>query len=152
MSILPGVYNNYIMTIFICMFVSHFFGDFFFQPRKIAKHKSTNMLVLLTHVGIVSVCMLVGLNLAFDLPSFDNGRLHWAIVMATLLNGVIHFCIDATTWNTYTFFNKRRQMPYTASGVLGPIIYDDKWWWTTLGFDQLLHGLTIILVIYLFFA
>ena len=115
------------------LLVGHFLGDFVFQPRNIAKRKSSDPIILFCHVCIVSYFILI----ASWMASHD----FWFALSVTGLNFIGHYCIDITTWNLYKWANRYRPLFHEEQ------VYEDKWFWITLGGDQLLHGLTLLAII-----
>lgn len=110
------------MTLLACLLLSaHFIGDFVLQTNSTAIRKSDNWLVLLYHVMIVTACILVATT-------------PWGIRNAILIasiNGVAHFATDAVTSRiTKYFYSKGERHNF----------------FVTIGADQLIHSLTLVLL------
>lgn len=118
--------------------VLHFIADFLLQSNDMAIRKSQEVKVLLQHVGIHLVVFFVGLVvLVGPLPA----------ILVSLTNASFHAVID---WNIWRIFKR-----WAASkGLLATdIMANDSarhWFFVTIGFDQLLHALSIIAAIALF--
>ncbi len=98
---------------------SHWLGDFVCQPRWIAEGKSKSNLKLGAHVFIymwAMACPLVG------------GYAGEAVAMYLLVAGGLHFIVDWCTSRASGWF-------YTKGSMYG--------FFTTIGFDQLLHFLCL---------
>lgn len=135
----------------ICyLLLIHFLADFMLQPREMAKKKSTEFMWLAKHVLIINWCFAIGL-LAFGFP------IHTAFFFAGV-NAAIHGVIDWHIWKvyklcvTYTIYQTLRKLGLEVTvarlkeqGKAFPY-WEDKWFYHTIGLDQLLHGLTLILV------
>jgi len=105
----------------IWLIVTHFVSDFVLQTRKIATTKSSNPVSLLIHVGII-----------------------WAAfspfgLRESTINALAHAVIDWNVWRGYKWI-RRREDPVTFK------YWEDHLFYTTIGFDQMLHLLTIVLI------
>lgn len=146
------------------MFVLHFVADFIFQSREMGQKKSSEWTWLAKHLMIQHAVFLV------FLAPFVGIKL--ALIFATV-NALIHGLIDWNIWRLYKLSAHIRIKKDIA--VLDKIMVKDpmidheglmeeayqdkvknwKYWedhlfYTTIGFDQLLHGLTLILLFGLF--
>lgn len=139
------------------MFVLHFIADFLLQSREMGKNKSSNYTYLFKHLAIIFGIIFVGL------VPFLGLKLAFVI---SFYNAVIHGVIDKNIWNLYkafviwkmkrdsfkwTWMNGNLNIPHEerAAKKLEEIqsefkFYEDHWFYATIGFDQLLHALTII--------
>lgn len=133
----------------ILMLIVHFIADFLLQTREMGKNKSTSWKFLLQHIGIIFICFLP-FGLVFS-----------------LCNALIHLVIDKFIWNVYKWHAKkmmtyiensdpylRRNKVYKyldgcTCGESGPIwhYWEDPVFYSFIGFDQLLHTLTIVFLI-----
>lgn len=106
------------MELFTILFVGHWVGDFVLQSSSMALKKSHSLKWLSIHVGTYTLVFLVfsivGMGLAIG----------WKFA---LVNGVIHFFVDLITSKIVAKYSSR------------PRIY-----FPLIGFDQLLHVLSII--------
>ena len=111
-----------------CM-IAHFVADFVFQPRDMAINKSKDLYVLGLHASINYLVFVIA---TVSFLGFDK-----AIVFAGL-NAFIHGLIDWYIWRGFKAFKGKTVNIATYQ-------YWEKYeFWTVVGFDQLLHGLTII--------
>ncbi len=130
------------------MFACHFVADFLLQSREMGKTKSTKFNVLLQHIGIQWLVMVFSLSFCV--------KINLACELGTL-NAVVHGIIDWNIWRLYKWsayyrikkgIDKHLQLSYE-----GPIkqeqqwiYYEDHWFYATIGLDQLLHSLTLIVL------
>lgn len=137
----------------IAILFAHFGADFFAQPRRIAKNKSTDTGMLLIHCGIYtfvifwSILMIQvgGLrNGDFQLPMLAPSALYAAI------NGMTHFAIDAVTSRISKHFYMKAENLKTERRGMSPSEYENEiddamdHFWMTIAVDQFLH-ITILL-------
>ena len=110
----------------LCLaFILHFIADFLLQRREVGQKKSSSLPHLAEHVFIIFVCFLpFGTKFA-------------------LMNAAIHMLIDACTWNAYKFSVIKRNPKADQSFEY----WKDHWFYVTIGLDQLLHALTIIILL-----
>jgi len=119
------------MTTFIIFSVtlwSHFIADFVCQSDWMAKNKSSSYKALLAHVVVYTVIIGLGISSFFyfaDVMSID----YTLVVYWTLLNGALHGVVD--------FFTSRLTSRLWAKG-------DTHNFFVVIGFDQLLHSITLI--------
>jgi hypothetical protein len=121
------------MGLLVLLFVVHFLTDFLLQSPRVAANKSKDPKVLLEHITIITGGFLLLLVPMFGLLT----ALAWCF-----LNSLIHATIDWNIWRTYRLSVGWRDPSADDTWRY----WEDRWFWTTLGFDQLLHGLTIILL------
>ena len=148
------------MKVLIIMFIAHFVADFLMQDRETAKNKSTQFRYLFKHLmDIYSVFLL-------SLLYFTG--IYLAVKLA-FCNMIIHGMIDWNIWRGYKWSVVRR----ITKSIKGPLFvynltdnkfeshafqdalknwkyWEDHWFYATIGFDQLLHGLTIIGLVWYF--
>ena len=127
------------------------------QSREMGQKKSSEVIWLLRHLLIQWLMFFVGLSIVVGPIA--------AIIFATA-NAVIHGVIDWNIWNCYKLLTHKRLMSkanraaYMNGNLNIPfeerakVKYDEKlasfkYWedhlfYSTIGFDQLLHCLTII--------
>jgi hypothetical protein len=111
----------------------HFIADFIFQTRNMGKNKGKNIYWLLTHVLVYTTITIFGWALLID--SVD-------ILYLFLLTFSTHFATDFITSKVsgYCYIKslETKHNNYKSS----------KWewrFWSTIGFDQLIHSITLIL-------
>lgn len=104
--------------------VIHFLADFLLQSREMGEKKSSSIEWLGKHVLIVLICFLpFGIEFA-------------------VLNAGIHAIIDGSIWNIYkiSVYNRFPEADENYE------YWKDSWFYTTIGLDQLLHVLTILIL------
>lgn len=133
------------MKVLGLLFVLHYIADFLLQSRNMGKNKSSNYRILLTHISIIFVVITLGLWILVPIK---------IAAKVGLVNCVIHGLIDKNIWNIYKVVTGFRLI-----GVGGNLTHqekvtifnqfkywEDKLFYDTIGFDQLLHSLTLLLV------
>lgn len=153
------------MMILLTAITAHLIGDFFLQGREIAKQKSENLKALGQHVLTVSLvmyCFIMIVSLDF----------YYAATFA-LLNGIAHGLIDWNIWKGYKAHaiikikkaaqEEAKRVKLTLVGksksqVQGEKFdillkakqnfkfWEDHWFYVTIGIDQWLHMVTIIIL------
>lgn len=107
----------------ILALITHYVADFVLQSRKMGQNKSSSLKYLSLHVLIIFLCFLpFGLKFAF-------------------YNALIHAIIDGTIWNGYKLSVYLRDRTATKESWK---YYEDDLFYSTIGFDQLLHSVTIV--------
>lgn len=144
------------MKLLLLYFVAHFVADFLLQPRKMGKLKSEKPLWLLGHLAI---------QFAVFYPFAG-----WKFALA---NAAIHGVIDWNIWRLYKLkvyyqlravcrieVEKTCQSRFEDYRVVGAELvkqkiiqyselweyWNDHWFYATIGLDQLLHAVTLILL------
>lgn len=123
------------LTLIYLMFL-HYIADFILQSRDMGKNKSNSIKYLLGHLLIIFTIFLAGMAIFFDRET---------CLRFTLSNTVIHGIIDLFIWKYYVVSVKLRKLR-SLFGPLGFQFWDDKWFYSFIGFDQFLHYATIILL------
>ncbi len=125
---------NSINLFHICIIcISHFIGDFVLQTRKQALNKSSNWRHLTSHVFTYSLFLLAVLGFVF----WDN---IYATFSYVFFNYGCHFFTDAITSRWSSKFYKQAQSINDSDPM--------RDFWLVIGFDQLIHHLTLILSYY----
>lgn len=107
----------------ITILVLHFIFDFFFQTDKMAQGKSKNFYDLSTHVGVVSIgILLMGV---LNCNYFEHAGLMVAFIV---INSLAHFFTD--------YFSSR-----ASSRLYNDNEFHD--FFGTIGLDQLVHYVTL---------
>jgi hypothetical protein len=140
------------------MFLLHFVADFILQSREMGKKKSVEFRWLLTHLEIQTIVFVIGL-------SYPLGIM--LACKVAVCNSLIHGLIDWNIWKLYKLSAWRRiqnkleveamHMDEAGSAMTFEIkqqrekeeiatwqYWEDHLFYTIIGFDQLLHGLTLI--------
>jgi hypothetical protein len=111
----------------------HFVSDFILQTRYMATNKSIRVSVLLEHLAIIGLTFVIGLS---PLTGLLRATAY------TGINIVIHGLIDWNIWNVYKYWVGRRLGTKRLDGFR---YWEDHLFYVTIGFDQLLHALTLVL-------
>jgi hypothetical protein len=125
------------------LLVIHFVADFLFQSREMGKKKSSEFPWLLKHLSIQFIFFFAALIPFASIPILT-------ILLFALMNAAIHGVIDWNIWRLYKLgafwrIKKDPQHPLLTDSVPEKWKYwEDHWFYTTIGFDQLLHGLTLV--------
>ncbi len=137
----------------VTLFVLHFLADFILQSREMGKKKSVEFLWLLKHLFIQYAVFRIGLSFM----GMEDSRLF------ALFNALIHGVIDWNIWKLYKLsVHYRITRRLKGLGVYGTnpkeslaykITYEkscEQWeywedhlFYTTIGFDQMLHAITL---------
>lgn len=147
------------------LLILHFIADFLLQSREMGKNKSSNNTYLFKHISIIFFVILIGL-----IPFLG---LKLAFVVA-FYNALIHAIIDKFIWNAYKLYAYKqimkairqeyrdtfgentcqddKSLEVTASESYQKRIrnwqyWEDHWFYTTIGLDQLLHALTLTVLV-----
>lgn len=147
------------------MFSLHFVADFICQSREMGQKKSTHLEWLAKHLLIQFFWFAGGLI-------FQLGPI--TAIKFALFNTLIHGIIDWNIWKAYKLSAYKRiikeirkeyrekfgEDTWSDDESLVQVIakdsyqekvknwkyYEDHWFYTTIGFDQLLHAITIIVL------
>ena len=115
------------------IFLLHFIADFLLQSREIGKKKSEEFGWLLIHLGIQWSVLMLGL-----LPFYITE----SVMLFVSLNCLIHGIQDWYIWRIYKISVFRR----FPKANLNFKYWEDTWFYSTIGFDQLLHFSTLYLL------
>jgi len=142
----------------VLLMLTHFVADFLLQSREMGRKKSTDKLWLLRHLIIIYACFSVTSPLVFE---------WYEAFLFTALNTLAHGAIDALIWKGYawTVWRRRRSVAVRQgwngeSEVFGHLddgeakrhlkknfkYWEDSWFYHTIGLDQFLHYITIVLL------
>ncbi len=116
-----------LFAIIIFLMFFHWLADFVLQTRWMAETKSSSWLALSLHCLVYSFTMAIGL---IFITSFLN------VLSFAGLIFVFHFITDAVTSRMTTKYYNRGRM---------------KKFWMTIGFDQWLHVVQILLIYWIVF-
>lgn len=128
------------MNKLITLCIAHFICDFVLQSRKMGTNKSSSYKYLGQHIAIIFI-----------------GFLPFGLAFA-LLNSLIHAIIDKHIWTLYkVLVYYRHKYGYIPNkdefGVYIPLnaktfkYYEDYYFYLTIGFDQMLHIITLIILV-----
>lgn len=117
------------------LLITHFVADFLMQSREMAQKKSSELLWLGLHIRTITW--------TFFFVTYFGGA-GWNSIPFTIINSAIHALIDWTIWNwykqgvikRYPTFEMRRDFKF----------WEDQKFYSTIGLDQLLHVLTIVVL------
>lgn len=121
------------LTILATLLVAHFVADFLLQSHDMSQRKSVEFKVLFMHCGIQA-----GVVSIFSLFLFPWEQALWI----GGFNAVLHALVDWNIWRAYKRYVKAKR-PENWEWWL------DTWFYKTVGFDQLLHGLSLILSVHI---
>lgn len=159
-----NIYASFALLLFC-----HFLADFILQPSWMAKRKSEDVQVLLAHVAIHYAVFVIGI-------AFILGTAHPGICfLFSGINAVLHGIIDWNVWRGYKRYASKKalvagaqqeaivsikgithkdgklELTDDAEPVLQPSFkwWEDHYFYVTIGADQMLHGLSIILALWI---
>ena len=122
------------LTILSILILAHFLGDFILQSREMGKKKSNLFQEpwwLFGHGFIIFLTTVVCL-----LPH----KIDFAInLQGSLISALLHMLIDSCTWNIYKWV-RRKEDPATFK------YWEDHHFYITIGGDQMLHMLTLLII------
>jgi len=129
----------------LVLVVSHFVADFLLQSRGMATQKSKSWRVLFEHGSINMFVVFLGMLLLSG-GHFSRDAATTALVISGI-NAVVHMAIDKTLWLLYAVSVIVRTPEIPRHKLEKDWKYWEDWWfYTFLGFDQLLHVATLILL------
>jgi hypothetical protein len=114
------------IAIVLWLAAAHFVADFVFQSDWVAVNKSKDMWALLAHVVTYSLVMFMLFALWVEAPKDITYRA-FAFVGLT---AVFHFTTDAITSRITSYLWAKEER---------------HWFFVTIGFDQLLHTIQLVL-------
>ena len=126
----------------------HFIGDFALQTRKMGLNKGKSIMWLSMHVGVYLITLLF-FGIIFNNYIVGDGSLV-PIVEWSLLNGVLHWLTDFTT-SRLSGYSYNNMLKYKDNNE----VKEHKWqylFWLIIGFDQLIHSVTLLLTYYYCFV
>lgn len=142
----------WVFALNVCVaFLLHFIADFLLQSREMGQKKSSDNEYLLLHIVIIFAVMFFGLIPLLGVK---------IAVMFSFINAMIHGAIDKNIWNLYKFYAwtclkkqareqgaRKDQIEDQAKKLSKDWKYwEDHWFYSTIGLDQLLHAVTIVIV------
>lgn len=98
------------------IFLFHFIGDFVLQTRQMADNKSHSFYWLSIHILVYTIVLAL-----LSWPLFISIQ---AFTVWILINCFLHLGADFITSKISSFFYLKKNL---------------KWFWITIGFDQLIH-------------
>ena len=119
------------MNTFYYILFLHFIGDFLFQSRRIAENKSTQFTVMIHHCLIIMG--VFGFGLFNVIPDFNKWMSFILAAFGT------HYLQDTFVWRYYKWLMTERY----RSEVDKFEYWKDSGFWSTIGFDQMLHIMTL---------
>lgn len=108
----------------------HFIADFVLQPRAMGKGKSSNILWLIAHLAIQYGAFYYFFGHTF-----------------ALANAIVHGIIDWNIWKLYKLSVKIRNPSMDVAEAQYYEYWNDHLFYTTIGFDQMLHMGTLIILL-----
>lgn len=107
---------------------AHFVADFLCQNDQMGNNKGKSIKWLSIHVTVYTV--VLGVLMYMFKSDMDIALLYWI-----LLNGLIHWIVDFITSKISGYFYMKKQY---------------RMFFHTIGFDQLLHGVSLFTTYYYF--
>lgn len=125
------------MIVLMYMMLIHFVADFLLQSREMGQKKSSEPIWLLRHILIQWI--------VFVLCLFPVLGIAQAIMFSTA-NMIIHGIIDWNIWRLYKVSVALRfpELKLDPSKAKDFKYWEDHVFYSTIGFDQMLHVLTLI--------
>lgn len=111
--------------------ILHFLSDWIFQPRAVAKRKSSSLKWMSIHLIIIYVVFSIYAYL-FNISN-----------LFVLVNTFSHGIIDFTIWRGFEYFRG----PFDSEYLKYNKYAEDYWFYFTIGIDQILH---LCILIFLF--
>lgn len=112
--------------IMIVLLAAHWLADFVFQTDEMAVNKSSSNMWLGKHIGIYSLVMFGLLCLLVPVSGPFFGR---QLALYVIYNGCWHFVTDYITSRMTSYYWKKEERHK---------------FFVTIGFDQLVHAVTLI--------
>lgn len=126
----------------LILVIIHFVGDFFLQNDSMAINKSKSTLWLLAHVLVYYVVLACGTFLFLDFRDFD------ALMNFSLVNWGLHFITDFFTSRLTSYLYMRGENNPKELFLLNSWRH---WFFTAIGFDQVIHYACLFLTYQYFF-
>lgn len=110
---------------FLMLLAVHWLANFVLQTHWQAQNKSKNNVALVTHVGVYTTALLIAVPLIFPGDLTDHVS-RWFAFLA--MNGILHFATD-----------------YFTSRATSKLYAKQDWhnFFVVVGFDQLIHQVTL---------
>ena len=118
------------MAVFAPMIVGHYLGDFVFQSSWMATNKSSEWRALSAHV--LTYTLLLFLPVFVVWTWLGIGWMN--IIFWVLMNGVLHFIVDAVTSRLAKMVGNKE---------------DEGYFWMVIGADQMIHHLCLLATFFL---
>ena len=143
------------ITDLLILFGLHFLADFVLQSREMGKGKSEDIEWLWIHFIIIFIIFLIGSVFVFLFNGTPDSEIVQNAIRLSLGISVIHCFQDWFIWRGYKNIVKIRIMDEdyesTSSKTVTEKFRDWKYWedklfYDTIGIDQALHYITILLV------
>lgn len=124
------------------LLLAHFIADFLLQPHWMAIRKSQELKILAAHVSVHAAVFFVFALVMFGFRTAD------AAVVAGVVTGT-HAVIDWNIWRGYKRYATKKAAAELGAGNTAEYkFWEDHWFYVVIGADQLLHGLSILLALY----
>lgn len=130
------------------LFIIHFIADFGLQTRKMGLNKGKSLMWLSMHVGVYLITLLI-FGLIFGQHLLDSNDMY-PIFKYCLLNGAIHWVTDFIT-SKGSGYSYVQMLKYESDNNDKKKYQWQYVFWLVIGFDQLLHIITLMLTYQYFF-
>lgn len=127
----------------IILVILHFIGDFFFQNDTMAINKSKSAGWLTIHVLIYTLILFIGALSFIDFCDFD------ALIGFALINFFLHWVTDFFTSRLTSYLYMRGEKDPKEMFLLNSWRH---WFFTAIGFDQVIHYTCLFLTYQHFFV
>lgn len=125
------------MSYIIVIMIIHFLSDFVFQSRKMGTKKSKSNLWLFYHVLTYSLITLV-LWVIFVAGVVINFKILFSLFLFTFTS---HFFVDFFTSRISSLFYIKAK----EEKIYKQKMKFEQYFWLTIGIDQLIHNVTLLL-------
>lgn len=122
---------------FVAILAVHWLADFVLQTHWQASNKSKDIEALLRHVGTYTIVLSIAVPWIFGAAKVTDGFEGFAGFLFVMLNSVLHFATD--------YFTSRWSSRLWAK-------QDWHNLFVVIGFDQLIHQVTLAVTMLLFFG
>lgn len=116
------------MIILYYLLLLHFVSDFLMQNRYIAENKSKDFSVMTAH------CLIIFFLFAPILSVLPHG------ILFAFVYSLIHFLQDTFVWRSYKYIITKTW----RGDIRGFKYWEENSFYSTIGFDQMLHVATLI--------
>ena len=117
------------ILIITIVLICHFIGDFVLQTNEMAQNKSKSNKVLTSHVRMY-IAPFLFMAICFPIAIHGLGSIYFLIV-----NFIMHWVIDHTSSRVTSYYWEKKKIHA---------------FFVTIGADQLIHALTLLITIQLF--
>lgn len=129
------------MVLILYSLLLHFIADFICQTRYTAQNKATHLVVLVSHATTVWFVFVIG-SIILLIVTRDPNMLN-SFILFGFVNATMHGIIDWNIWRLYNKFVTYRKIAVIDTQFK---YWEDKYYYMTIGLDQMLHAVVIIVL------